>query len=77
MKQTISKGDLVFFDRHYWTVSHDYVETIIGIVVNVQTKITGYASNKKMTKIYQMVTSKGLYNVYHESMSNIIVNKLE
>lgn len=77
MTQEIKKGDLVFFDKHYWTVSHDYVETVIGIVVHVRIKTTGYASNKRITKIYQMLTPQGLHNVYHESMTNIIVNKLK
>ena len=76
MAKEIKKGDLVFFDKHYWDVAHDYVETVIGIVVNIHIKTTGYSSNKRITKIYQMITPKGLYNVYHESMTNIIVNKL-
>ena len=77
MRQIITPGDLIFFFSQYWTISQDIVETIVGIVLSVHSKTKGYRKNKRKITLYRMITAKGIYNIEHESMANIIVNKLE
>ena len=77
MKQNISPGDLIFFDRQHWAVSRDFMEQMIGIVLNVHSRTKGYRKNKREITVYSLITANGIQNVEHEAMVNIIVNKPE
>lgn len=77
MKQKISPGDLIFFDRQHWPASRDIIEQMAGIVLSVHSRTKGYRKNKREVTVYSLITANGIQNVEHEAMVNIIVNKPE